>query len=792
MPHCGGANPCNCVVTGEGVSGSGTLSDPYVITSVPEGGGGEPSAAALLDLPTADALLWMAQLRAGQDLLITAVGDSETAGTSLSGGGYDTSWPARLATLLGPVVGRWYEYGQQTATDSLKWTLTNTSGTSGPGAEGILLIRPGDYVTITTPVATTLKVRYANSGFVGALAGNLQVTIDGTVVTTITPNGSSSQATWTSGTLSNATHTMVLRNTHATAVAWCVAVYAGTAGTGITLNNAGLSGSSTDTWQATHHLSVWAHAARETSAVGIAFLSLGVNDAGLGVPVATYKTRLTTLAQRMRGIWAATIIVIQPQPSGVPWATWLTYTEAAREVADEQGCGIVDITQRWGPHDGTWGSTRLYSDVTHPSALGYRDIAAAIYHHLDAIPNGGSSASTAWADITGKPSTFTPSTHAATHAAAGSDPVTLTSAQISDLTETVQDIVGAFIVAGTNVTVTYNDTANTFTINATAGGGGSTDPEIVRDVIGAAMVAGSGIQITVNDAGDTITIASTAVLPTRQVIAGTGLNGGGDLSADRTLSVAYGTTAGSAAQGNDSRLSNARTPTAHASTHASGGSDPLAVTNLGVGSLADGQMLVRSGSALVGQAVPSGGGGGLAWSGVGVGRHLPVWATGGHSAFLMVTTRIIPCPLVAVEAMNVDAVSIYVDTGVATSTIDLALYTYNLAAGTIGSFVQHLATIDTSTAGLKTATFAPIALAAGIHVVVARANTANVVLWGVASSMGIYRMHDPGAGNNQYALPHATWTGAVPSWPSSPTWDWYAGVSSMDAQVPKLQLRRSA
>jgi len=467
MPHCGGAYSCNCVVTGDGVSGSGTLSDPYVITSVPEGGGGEPSAAALLDLPTAGALLRMAQLRAGQDLLITAVGDSETAGTSLGGGGYDTSWPARLATLLGPVVGRWYEYGQQTATDSLKWTLTNTSGTSGPGSEGILQIRPGDYVTITTPVATTLKVRYANSGFVGALAGNLQVTIDGTVVTTITPNGTSSQATWTSGTLSNATHTMVLRNTHATAVAWCVAVYAGTAGTGITLNNAGLSGSTTDTWQATHHLSVWAHAARETSAVGIAFLSLGVNDAGLGVPVATYKTRLTTLAQRMKGIWAATIIVIQPQPSGVPWATWLTYTKAAREVADEQGCGIVDITERWGPHDGTWGSTRLYSDVTHPSALGYRDIATAIYHHLDAIASG------------------------------------------------------------------------------------------------AAMVAGSGIQITVNDAGDTITISSTAVLPTRQVIAGTGLNGGGDLSANRTLSVAYGTTADTAAQGNDFRLSDARTPTTH-------------------------------------------------------------------------------------------------------------------------------------------------------------------------------------------------------------------------------------
>lgn len=47
---------------------------------------------------------------------------------------------------------------------------------------------------------------------------------------------------------------------------------------------------------------------------------------------------------------------------------------------------------------------------------------------------------------------------------------------------------------------------------------------------------------------------------TRQVIAGTGLNGGGALSADRTLAVSYGTTSGTAAQGNDSRLSDSRAP----------------------------------------------------------------------------------------------------------------------------------------------------------------------------------------------------------------------------------------
>ena len=45
--------------------------------------------------------------------------------------------------------------------------------------------------------------------------------------------------------------------------------------------------------------------------------------------------------------------------------------------------------------------------------------------------------------------------------------------------------------------------------------------------------------------------------------AGTGLTGGGTLAANRTFNVAYGTTASTACEGNDARLSDARTPTAH-------------------------------------------------------------------------------------------------------------------------------------------------------------------------------------------------------------------------------------
>jgi hypothetical protein len=84
-------------------------------------------------------------------------------------------------------------------------------------------------------------------------------------------------------------------------------------------------------------------------------------------------------------------------------------------------------------------------------------------------------------------------------------------------------------------------------------------------------------------AGDgTITVAGTATAPTvavgaipeskvtnltadlaaktptsRQLLAGTGLTGGGDLTVDRTLTVAYGTTAGTAAVGNDTRITGA-------------------------------------------------------------------------------------------------------------------------------------------------------------------------------------------------------------------------------------------
>ncbi len=76
--------------------------------------------------------------------------------------------------------------------------------------------------------------------------------------------------------------------------------------------------------------------------------------------------------------------------------------------------------------------------------------------------------------------------------------------------EQMQDAVASMLVAGANVTKTYDDATGTLTIAATGTGGGL-DAEAVRDTIAAALVAGAGITVVHDDALNTITIAALPV-----------------------------------------------------------------------------------------------------------------------------------------------------------------------------------------------------------------------------------------------------------------------------------------
>lgn len=74
---------------------------------------------------------------------------------------------------------------------------------------------------------------------------------------------------------------------------------------------------------------------------------------------------------------------------------------------------------------------------------------------------------------------------------------------------------------------------------------------------------------------------SSRVPTTRTIAAGTGLTGGGDLSANRSLAVSYGTTAGTAAQGNDSRIVNAVPNTRTVNSKALSDNITLSATDVG-------------------------------------------------------------------------------------------------------------------------------------------------------------------------------------------------------------------
>ena len=159
----------------------------------------------------------------------------------------------------------------------------------------------------------------------------------------------------------------------------------------------------------------------------------------------------------------------------------------------------------------------------------------------------------------------TPKPHKATHQTGGSDAIT--PADIGAAAKTIQIKPGTGLSGGGTLEADRTLTVSYGTAAGTACQGNDARLSNARTPTAHKATHKTG-------GTDALTPADIGAVPTTvQVITGTGLSGGGSLTANRTLAVTYGTAAGTASQRNDARLSNARTPTAHKTTHKTGGTD---------------------------------------------------------------------------------------------------------------------------------------------------------------------------------------------------------------------------